>query len=322
MKIIVLDNFSTENLKVVADSFEDDRIYYIRNEKVLENFNKAIDICDTEYLCIFHDDDRMFPWMIEKLVESLDENPSAALACSDRMYVMGQRLKPRRPGGIPGILYKKNELIKEFCETGEDRVVCPSVMFRKKNIASENMRFRAEVGAAADLYFWLEANNRGLPIYVLNCPLLEYRRHLGSDTLSRGHEMWLFTYQKVDDFITGLNLGYDMGKVRGNFAKAIIMYVARGMAGDFDSKLARDVRSMLEDEMKWFISDDSFYDSIAIGYLGDSISGVGLGKIGLSEYFAKEKILRQSGIDIPFMRRVKWYVKYILMQRFCGLRSS
>src|ERR1035437_851450 len=64
--IIVLDNNSKEwklNKKIV-DSYRDKRFKYVKNKKdlgIIGNWNKAISLCKTEYLSIFHDDDVMLP---------------------------------------------------------------------------------------------------------------------------------------------------------------------------------------------------------------------------------------------------------------------
>ncbi|MDR0765134.1 MAG: glycosyltransferase family 2 protein, partial [Synergistaceae bacterium] len=77
IKVVVYDDCSPHDLKKEVDAFHDSRLHYARNEKnlgVWGNTNKAMDLCDTEYLHIFHGDDIMFPWMIDECVSVMGKN--------------------------------------------------------------------------------------------------------------------------------------------------------------------------------------------------------------------------------------------------------
>jgi glycosyltransferase involved in cell wall biosynthesis len=280
MKIIVLDNCSTDHTKNVVLSFNDERLEYRCNKTnlgALGNWNRAIDICDTEYLNIFHDDDRMFPWMIEKLAEVMETHRDVDLAGSSRMFLLGNGPIPEKIDNIKGQLYRKNELIENVCERGENCVVMPSVMLRLSSIKRGNLCFR-EVGPASDFYFWLEANSLGLPMYLLDYPLLEYRSHDDACTSVTNAEQWLSSHEKVVNFVAELNLGFDVERWRKCFAV-----------------------------------------SLAVTKLSPYIVLLGRREISIREFKEKENDLRALGLPIPFLRKVKWFLKYVLWKRWLGL---
>jgi len=62
-KVIVSDDCSPENLKVIIDGYDDDRLSYRRNDEniggkdLVAHWNLLVDICETEYLIMASDDD-------------------------------------------------------------------------------------------------------------------------------------------------------------------------------------------------------------------------------------------------------------------------
>jgi glycosyltransferase involved in cell wall biosynthesis len=320
MRIVVIDDCSTKDIKSVVDSFGDDRLEYIRNEKnlgLVDNWNRAFDICGTEFLNIFHDDDRMFPWMIEKLVAAFENDASAALVLSSRFHELGHS-SVECPEGTPGRHFEKNEFIFWLCEKGGNPIVCPSAMFRKAAMDEGDMRFRPEVGLAADVYFWLEASNRGLPMYVLNFPVLEYRLHPGSCTNTGGAEKWSFTHKMLDDFISSLRLGCDMRLLRENFAKAGIKYAVLSMGEDFGIGLVNEVRGKLRDEMGWETSDGAVNKIVSVNYLKESFVSAAEGRTGFGEYRERRANLRRKGFRLPFGKQAEWFYKYVVIPKISG----
>ncbi len=65
--VLVLDNASTDETCDIVHSFSDKRIAYICNEKnigMYRNWNRAIELNESPYLCIFSDDDIMLQGFI------------------------------------------------------------------------------------------------------------------------------------------------------------------------------------------------------------------------------------------------------------------
>jgi glycosyltransferase involved in cell wall biosynthesis len=321
IRIVVLDDCSTEDVESVVRSFDDGRIEYIRNEKnlgLVGNWNKAFEVCDTEYLNIFHDDDRMFPWMIEKLVWVLDNNPNVVVALSGKFFTLESSAIPSAPEKMNGLLYEKGEFVRNICSRGANYVVCPSAFFRKRAIDSAGMFFRDDVGLAADLYFWLEANSKGLPLYILNSPLLEYRVHPGSFSNTSGSEKWIFTHKRVEDLIKGMNIGCDTRKLQETFGMMPITLYVRREGEDFDPSRINDLRRRLQEDLGWTLSDKALNEAVAVGYLGESITAVAKGQAGCLDYLKKQRELHRRGFPVPIKRQIKWFLKYVLAPKITG----
>jgi glycosyltransferase involved in cell wall biosynthesis len=327
MRIVVLDDCSTEDVEGVVRSFDDSRIEYIKNDRnlgLVGNWNKAFEVCDTEYLNIFHDDDRMFPWMIEALVGVLDNNQQAAIALSGNFFMLGLSPIPDIPKKIEGVMRYKNELIKDICAKGHNYLLCPSAFFRKKAIDRSGIFFRDDAGLAADLYFWLEANSKGIPLYILKCPLLEYRIHASSCSNTSSMEKWILTHKKIDEFIVGMNLNYNMRKLRETFAIHAVLSYVKSDRENFDFKYVEKLRVRLKNEMGWIVPDKTLNDAVVVECLGESITAVGKGQIRFSDFLKKQRILKQKGLQVPLGRQMKWLIKYVVLLRICSkfIRSS
>ena len=327
IKVIVYDDCSPEDLKSVVDSFNDDRLSYVRNPINLGgcgNTNQAIELCDTEYICVFHGDDRMFPWMIGKLVEAMEANPGVGIAGHSKFHVWGSQIPKTPPKSGNGKLYKQNEYIKAMCQLG--RFITGQSLFRKKIMDQTHMKFIPETGIAGDVYFWLEANSKGVEIFLLDLPLFEYRVEGNDNSSTRlsNAKKWSYTLKKIDDFIVGLNLGCDLKKLRTTYAMSTISYQALSLSkkenvSKEDIASLQSVRNFLKDKMDWPISDYVYEEAVAIGFLRDTITGVGQGQISLREYFHRQKELAKAGVRLPLSRKIKWFVKYVVLQRWLGI---
>lgn len=262
MKIIVLDNASEDHTADVVASFTDPRLSYIRHEKNIgtENWNYAFEHVDTEYMCIFHDDDRMFPWLVEEEVKILDEMEEVGLVASSSLFVMDSGSLPKRKkSAINGLLFYQNELIEYVCEQrGTCPIVCPSVVMRSEKINKLALRFRPDTGVAGDFYFWLEANSKGVVVYLFKQPLLETRVHSSAGTSHVTVEHWRTTYHAIEEFIVGLKLGYDMQKLRANFAATCIASAAKNAGKLIDLRKLLLLRESLKEKNGWVLDDDQF----------------------------------------------------------------
>jgi hypothetical protein len=253
----------------------------------------------------------MFPWMIETLVRALDNNQQAAIALSGQFFTLGSSPVPVMSPKMDGVLRCKNELIKDICAKGHNCLVCPSAFFRKKAVDNSGMFFRDDVGLAADLYFWLEANSKGIPIYVLKAPLLEYRVHDGSCSSKSGMEKWIFTHKKIDGFIESLKVGCDMSRLRETFARHAIIGYALSDERNFDVLCVKEYSARLRDETKWEISDRALNEEMAVRCLGETIQAVSAGKIRFRDYLKKQRGFCQKGFYVPLSRQMKWFLKYV-----------
>ncbi|GHV29140.1 hypothetical protein FACS1894167_07860 [Synergistales bacterium] len=268
MKVVVFDDCSTDNTEDIVRSFGDEVEYVERECNIgkYANMNRAIEMCDTEYLSLFHDDDRMFPYMIEKLVEALDANPSAGIAASCELHFLSKRGErwesakiPDSPNGTPCVLFNKNEYIRYILRSGGiHNLVHPSIMLRKRSIDEAGVRHIEEWGRALDLYFFLEANSKGIPLIALQYPLLEYRLHESSLSNTMGYEPFIADFKKIDDLISGLELGEDMRSMREHTAWVVVRTAAASMKEPLDLKALRALRNRLKKEYNWYLPEALF----------------------------------------------------------------
>ena len=80
-ELIVVDDCSPYNLKVVLKSFNDTRIKYYRNDKnfgainVVENWNRCLEYVSGDYVICMGDDDRLLPNCIEEYKKLIEKYP-------------------------------------------------------------------------------------------------------------------------------------------------------------------------------------------------------------------------------------------------------
>ena len=323
MTIMVLDNCSADNTKDIAESFGDPRVVYVCNEKNLGlygNWNRALEICQTEYLNIFHDDDRMFPWMIEKEMGVMDSRPEVGVVVSAKNHHMGTPLPPY-PASSEGKYYPKDKFIKALCK-GTTRVVPPSPLFRMSEVRKHNIRYRTDAGPSADAYMWLYMNQY-ISVYALKYPLLEYRSHEGSESnLAFLGDSYLISYYAIDELLIELqNKGIDV-----RLAKQRTYYAARGLAPAMAQFVAGNssYAELLEkkkalDDRGWHLSDRRFRYVIAKSVLNSSIYKVGRNEMSIPDFMTEMKNMEQSGVTMPWEHKLVWFIKFILFKRWLGL---
>jgi len=84
-EIIICDNASTDNTQSICESFaaSDPRVHYHRNEKNIganPNFNRVLDLACGHYFRWAAYDDICAPTYLQRCVEALDADPTAAVA--------------------------------------------------------------------------------------------------------------------------------------------------------------------------------------------------------------------------------------------------
>ena len=83
-EVIVMDDCSPDKTKEVAQSFNDPRVKYIRNESnlgALRNYNKGISLSSGKYVWLISADDYLrTPYVLNRYVDVLDSNPRVGYA--------------------------------------------------------------------------------------------------------------------------------------------------------------------------------------------------------------------------------------------------
>ena len=128
-KIILVDNYSTDSTFAIAKEYKPDIECY-QNETNLGmamNWNRCIDLCDTEWLLILHADDELVPGSISKYIEYVEKYPTVSLIHANSYSITEGDLSTKS-------FTKKNQ--RSFWSAGLEAMkchygVCSAVMVRK-----------------------------------------------------------------------------------------------------------------------------------------------------------------------------------------------
>jgi glycosyltransferase involved in cell wall biosynthesis len=128
-EIILIDNCSTDKTFEIAKSFEP-AIKCVRNDSnvgMSGNFNRCIELCNTDWLMIVHADDELLPGSIEKYTDLIRKHPSLGLIHADSYS---------QTNSDPTTTTLSQLKQKEFWTAGLDALSCPygvcsAVMVRK-----------------------------------------------------------------------------------------------------------------------------------------------------------------------------------------------
>jgi glycosyltransferase involved in cell wall biosynthesis len=128
VRVIVLDNATTDDTPAVVAASDDARVEHVRSETnvgMLGNFLRIRRFCTTEYLCVLQDDDWLLPGFVATAVGALRDHPSAAIAYSNVRIVdaHGATVEERdaRCGAARGLIPGRAHL--EAVVGGENRVI-------------------------------------------------------------------------------------------------------------------------------------------------------------------------------------------------------
>lgn len=205
LEIIIVDNASTDNTLVILQQFNDSRIKIYRNCKNIggeKNWSRCIELTNGEYITIFHADDLYKRDMVEKQVQTFQDNPSVGAVftmanhINDRGEVIGEHKLAVELKG-KGIYYF-SEIFISILKNG-NFLVCPSAMVRSE-IYKELAPFNDDkFGTSADLDMWFRILER-CPIAILDEELMSWR-------VGETHGSYLYNYLRTDeaDFFKVMN---------------------------------------------------------------------------------------------------------------------
>jgi glycosyltransferase involved in cell wall biosynthesis len=85
-QLIICDNGSTDDTPRIVKKYDDPRIRYVQNEKnlgLVGNHQRCVELAETRYVNIWHDDDIMRPDNLERKIDVLEKNPTIGLVFSN-----------------------------------------------------------------------------------------------------------------------------------------------------------------------------------------------------------------------------------------------
>src|SRR3989339_678053 len=106
-EIVVVDDGSIDNTKVVVDSFNDNRIKYVYqiNSGPSAARNKAFEVIAGDWITYLDSDNELFPNYLEVMLSEIDDHP-------DTLYALPKGKRTLE-------LYKKDKLVKSIDDSGD-----------------------------------------------------------------------------------------------------------------------------------------------------------------------------------------------------------
>lgn len=182
--LTVSDNSSNNDVELMVRN-EFPEIDYIRRSpalKPLEHFNRCIEEAQTDYFCLFHDDDVMSPNFVEEMTKCVNDYPTAiAWGCNAKIESYG-RVESR----TSFLSFQHYEVIESplnlarryFSRAQSGIAPFPGYLYNRRLVGDQRLPVKG--GKYADVTWLLTLACNGL-IFWTNKPLMTYRIHESND---------------------------------------------------------------------------------------------------------------------------------------------
>ena len=170
-ELIIVDDCSTDNTDEVVNSFQDDRIIYVKNSNnagAAVSRNKALQLAKGQWIAFLDSDDIWYPQKLEKQLKFMKDNGY------DFTYTMYEEIdeNSQKNGKVisgPKKLTRLGMLM--YCWPG-----CLTVMYNHEKIGYIQI---CDIKKNNDYAMWLQVIKKA-NCYKLNEVLAKYRRRTGS----------------------------------------------------------------------------------------------------------------------------------------------
>jgi len=185
-ELIIVDDASTDDSYGVIREYatRDERIICSRNETnvgMVQNWNTCLEMAHGTYVkFLFGDDCFISDSILELMVSSFEEDPSASLVTSARNYVdeNSNLVKVLSPFGSDGA-YDGKQVIRQCLLLQKNLIGEPTAaMFRREQA---ERGFDAKYRQLVDLEMWFHLLEQGGLVYI-DRPLSSFRVHPGQQT--------------------------------------------------------------------------------------------------------------------------------------------
>ena len=194
IQLIVFDDYSTDNSKVVLEDLANQYQYAFianaQNKGLCYNLNRALEMALGDYVCFTGSDDVWTLDKLEKQVAYMEKNKRAG-ACSGNVIqidAQGKALHQAKQGFAPARVYSfKDVFLRDFPFS----TTCSMI---RKEVLDEVGGYD-ETLKVEDYYMWLKIAFAGFELHLMEDVLGYYRIH-GNNTISKA--MLIFTeVQKI-----------------------------------------------------------------------------------------------------------------------------
>jgi glycosyltransferase involved in cell wall biosynthesis len=193
--VVILDNCSSdENLREIM-KLSGKKVSVVAtptNHQSLWNYERAIDLASsthkTKYIYIMHDDDRILPSFLERMVDLLEKNPSFSAATCKGYYMdsSGKRTRYffRSNTETDRIFHSQSDVALGYAKG--DGIAFPFVVMRNGTIQRVNRS--AGLGVVDDIAIMCRLADIG-PMIKSHLRLFEYRLHESQESMTIDHSL-------------------------------------------------------------------------------------------------------------------------------------
>ena len=191
-ELVVVDDAGPSPAREAVEALADPRISYVRNEHNLGlagNWNECIRRSRAPLVTVLHADDRLLPTYAERVLEAARLRPQAAAVFTD-VKIIGPDGQPTRTiADVAKRVVRRppfdHDVVGDIGVAGllvGNYILCPTLCIRPAIVgqAPFDPRWRF----VPDLDFTVGQLLAGRTLRAIREPLLEYRRHTGSQTSS------------------------------------------------------------------------------------------------------------------------------------------
>lgn len=184
-QLVISDNSSNDEVEqmVMADF---PQLKYCRRSPMLQaidHFNRCIDEVQTDYFCLFHDDDIMLPDFVRRMKSVLDGHPDAiACGCNALLESHGSiqpRAMFRALGKLEWIKSPRDLARRYFTRAQSGIAPFPGYVYRRGMVGE--LRLDTVGGKHSDVSWLLNIAMKGPVVWIAE-PLMIYRVHGGNDS--------------------------------------------------------------------------------------------------------------------------------------------
>lgn len=212
-EFIIVNDGSTDESEKIIQSYEDDRIIYVKNDtnqKICVTLNKGLDLARGEYIARMDCDDISMPTRFERQKFFLDKHPSIGIIGSD-IIVFGDGVEEQ---------YFAFEHDKYKCKASllfNVSFAHSVVMMRRIIIERYKLRYKEAYKGVEDFELWWRMAQY-CEMTNLPEPLLRYRKHKSQETQNVSNEVRMKSKEFIyDRFLFYTPLEKDELRVAQNY---------------------------------------------------------------------------------------------------------
>jgi glycosyltransferase involved in cell wall biosynthesis len=183
-ELVVSDNSSNDEVEqmVRVEFPQVDLRRRVPMLKQLEHFNRCIDEAQTDYFCLFHDDDLMHTDFVQRMKAVLDSNPEVVACGANALLESFGQIEPRKSfrslGELDWITSPRNLARRYFSRAQSGIAPFPGYVYRRRLVGE--VRLPLEGGKYSDVTWLLNLAMKGPMVWAV-APLMTYRMHGGND---------------------------------------------------------------------------------------------------------------------------------------------